>query len=106
MLGRMFAGRVIAAANVPALHTHAQVHPLHASLQAFLAAIGSCLHILDHVEMRALICHKVFLAHNLRCSASAFTDASSVIGCASERSTIAGSFRPCPVRTHTMRCPR
>ena len=55
MFGRVLVAGVIAAADVPACQAHAQVHPLGAHLQAFLAAGGAGRDVADGVEMRAFL---------------------------------------------------
>jgi hypothetical protein len=59
MLGRMFVLRVIAAADVAALHTKPQMDPFVARLQAVLAAVRAWGDVFDGVEMRASFGHGV-----------------------------------------------
>jgi hypothetical protein len=53
VLGRVLVARIIAAADVATRQAHAQMYPLGAHLQAFLAAVCAARDIADGVEMRA-----------------------------------------------------
>jgi hypothetical protein len=53
VLGRMFVGRAVAAADVPAGHAHTQVDPVSADLQAIFAAIGTRRHFVNFGKMLA-----------------------------------------------------
>jgi hypothetical protein len=51
VLCRMFIRRRIAARRMPALHTHPQMHPPRADLQAILATLRRRLHLMNMVQM-------------------------------------------------------
>jgi hypothetical protein len=56
--GRVFARRVVAAADMPAGKAEPEVDPPAVGFQAFLAALwGAGSHVVDLIEMRALRCH-------------------------------------------------
>jgi hypothetical protein len=57
MLGRMAVGRVVAAADVAAGATEAQVYPSRADLEAVLAAKRAWGHVANGIGMRAFLCH-------------------------------------------------
>jgi hypothetical protein len=57
MFGGMFILRRIAAAHLPAHHTHAQVNPGVADLHAFFADVLVCGCDFDLIQMFAFLCH-------------------------------------------------
>lgn len=56
MTARVLSLRRIAAAHVATLQAHAQVHPLGACLQAFLAAFGVWFHLFDVIGYVCALC--------------------------------------------------
>ena len=59
MLGRMTVGRVVAAADMAAGPTQAQMHPGRPGLQAFLAAERARRHVTDGVGVGAFVGHQI-----------------------------------------------
>jgi enamine deaminase RidA (YjgF/YER057c/UK114 family) len=57
VLGRVFVLGRVAAADVPTGHTEAEVDPVIAHLEAFLAAVGVGLDISDLIQVTAAIGH-------------------------------------------------
>src|ERR1700690_1704659 len=57
MLGRVFVGRIVAAADMAAAAADAQMQPYTAALQALLAAERARRDALDTGDVRAALCH-------------------------------------------------
>jgi len=60
MLGSMLILRRIAAADMPAFETEAQVDPRISNFQTILTSIGARCDVLYLIKMRTLLCHVFF----------------------------------------------
>lgn len=59
VLGRVFVLGTVAAANVAAVQTHAQMNPSVAGFQALFTALGVGPDVANRIEVHALLSHRI-----------------------------------------------